>query len=114
MTHSRNKGKAGEREVAAALTAAFGPGARRTSDGNTQRGRGDVIHPSLPDWHIEVKRAEQVRIKDWIAQAEDERDGKRAAVVWRTSRMGWRVDMSWETFVQLLKEVTHDGHPTTA
>lgn len=58
----------------------------------------------LPGVHIEVKRCEQVRLSEWIQQAE--KDSKRfcdgmPVVFHRRSREPWRVTMSLADFLRL-------------
>ena len=65
---SRNKGKRGELEVAGILRAA-GLDAVRTPNSGGLRWKGDVI--GVPGYVVEVKRAEQVRMGDWLDQVHD-------------------------------------------
>ena len=68
----REKGKAGERELAA-LFREYGFNARRTSQYCGQTGdASDVI--GLPGIHVECKRCETTKIHEWMAQAK--RDAK--------------------------------------
>lgn len=97
---SQHKGRAGELELSRILRG-YGyqvePG-QAVSYGATP----DVT--GLPGIHIEVKRCEQVRLSEWMAQAE--RDSKRfrdglPAVFHRRSREGWRVTMNLADFMRL-------------
>ena len=58
----------------------------------------------LPGVHIEVKRCEQVRLSEWMQQAERDsqhfKDGL-PAVFHRRSREGWRVTMNLADFMRL-------------
>ena len=59
----------------------------------------------LPGVHVECKRAEQLRLSDWMAQAE--RDAVRfgaglPAVFFRRSRPPWLVVMTLEDLLALL------------
>lgn len=59
----------------------------------------------LPGVHVECKRAEQLRLYDWMAQAE--RDAVRfgdglPAVFFRRSRSPWLVVMTLEDWLALL------------
>ena len=58
----------------------------------------------LPGVHIECKRCEQLRLSEWMAQAE--RDAQRfedglPAVFFRRSREGWRVVMNLPDWMQI-------------
>ncbi len=97
---SQRKGADGERELAAAL---------REYGYEIKRG-GSLSFGELPDLaglpgiHIECKRCEQVRLSEWMAQAE--RDGKRfhdgaPAVFHRRSREPWLVTMRLTDWMQL-------------
>lgn len=97
---SQHKGRAGELELSRILRG-YGyqvePG-QAVSYGATP----DVT--GLPGIHIECKRAEQVRLSEWMAQAE--RDSKRfrdglPAVFHRRSREPWRVTMNLADFMRL-------------
>ena len=65
----------------------------------------------LPGIHIEVKRAEQVRLSEWMAQAT--RDSKRfrdgvPTVYHRRSREPWHVTMSFSDFMTLYSAKIHN------
>lgn len=65
----------------------------------------------LPGIHIEVKRAEQVRLSEWMAQAS--RDSKRfrdgmPAVFHRRSREPWCVTMRLSDFMTLYSAKIHN------
>lgn len=96
----REKGKAGERELAA-LFREYGFNARRTSQYCGQTGdASDVI--GLPGFHVECKRCETTKIHEWMAQAK--RDAKPElilAVFHRRSREKWLVTMSAEDFLRI-------------
>ncbi|MDE6589806.1 MAG: hypothetical protein K2K53_05590 [Oscillospiraceae bacterium] len=60
----------------------------------------------LPGVHIECKRCEQLRLSEWMAQAE--RDSQRfqdgaPAVFFRRSREGWRVVMNLPDWMELYR-----------
>jgi hypothetical protein len=69
---SRNKGAAGERELAKIL-AAHGFAARRTPNSGALAVKGDITgmngEPCIPGYHIECKRQETLRIPEWLRQA---------------------------------------------
>jgi hypothetical protein len=55
--------------------------------------------------HLEVKRQERLRLKEWIEQANTEAPkGSLPVVVWRQSRGEWRADLSLSTLLALLSE----------
>lgn len=99
---SQRKGAEGERELAALL---------REHGYNIERGGscsfGEVPDLSgLPGIHIECKRAETLRLSEWMSQAE--RDAQRfgggvPAVFFRRSRSPWCVVMKLEDWLELYK-----------
>lgn len=106
--HSKNKGKAGELEVAALLKE-FGFEARR---GQQFAGGGDspdVVH-NIPKIHIEVKRVEQFAMWDALAQAtRDAADGRMPTVWHRKNKKDWVVVVDAREFLDLMKHVTFGG-----
>lgn len=97
---SQRKGADGERELAAVLRE-YGYEIKR--DGSMSFGQvPDLV--GLPGIHIEVKRCEQVRLSEWMKQAERDsqhfKDGL-PAVFHRRSREGWRVTMNLADFMRL-------------
>ena len=97
---SQRKGRTGELELAQLLQG-YGydvqPG-QAVSYGATP----DLV--GLPGIHIECKRAEQLRVYDWIAQAE--RDAVRfgdgiPAVFFRRNRFPWLVVMCLQDWIEL-------------
>ena len=97
---SQRKGADGERELAAVLRE-YGYEIRR--GGSMSFGEvPDLV--GLPGVHIEVKRCEQVRLSEWMQQAERDsqhfKDGL-PAVFHRRSREGWRVTMNLADFMRL-------------
>lgn len=104
--HSRNKGKRGEREVAKILQTAGFP-ARRTVQYNGRPGTAaDVV--GVPGLHLEVKFAEQERIREWYRQAERDAHAspgeEMPVIVHRKSREPWLVTMSLEDFIKIIKQ----------
>lgn len=97
---SQRKGASGERELAAIL---------REHGYDIQRGGslsfGEVPDLSgLPGVHCEVKRCEQLRLSEWMAQAE--RDARRfgdgaPAVFFRRSRSPWMVVMELSDWIAI-------------
>lgn len=97
---SQRKGADGERELAAVLRE-YGYEIKR--GGSMSFGEvPDLV--GLPGVHIEVKRCEQVRLSEWMQQAEA--DSKRFSdgmpvVFHRRSREPWRVTMNLADFMRL-------------
>lgn len=97
---SQRKGAGGERELAAVLRE-YGYEIKR--GGSMSFGEvPDLV--GLPGVHIEVQRCEQVRLSEWMQQAERDsqhfKDGL-PAVFHRRSREGWRVTMNLADFMRL-------------
>lgn len=102
---SRHKGADGEREVVAIVRASGWPDARRTSDGRSQAGRGD-ISGGPAGFHLEVRRRERADIWRWLADAEQASgDGTTPVVVFRRSRSGWWAALPLQELLPLLREV---------
>ena len=103
---SRDKGKAGERAFCQ-LCREEGFEAHRTAQfrGNTGDA-GDV--EGLKGIHVEVKRAEKVRLSDWIAQsvhdAEAEGKGNIPIVAHKRSREDWLITLRAGDFFKLYRE----------
>ena len=88
---SRNKGKAGEREIAAILAEHLGAAVKR----RVRQHEGDSDLEGVPGWCIEVKRyarATRGDIAGWWGQACAQADGAGGLPVlfWRVDRDGWR------------------------
>ena len=107
---SKNKGKVGEREVAA-LIKEYGFEARR---GQQYSGDGapDVIHTmsvGTEDIHIEVKRTETFPLWAALAQAkEDAPPGNIPVVFHRKNGKPWAVVLDAKDFLLIMKELTDD------
>lgn len=99
--NSRDKGKRGERELAAWLTERGFPASR----GAQHRGgpdSPDVLCPGLP-LHFEVKRTETLRLHEAMAQAlEDAGEGKVPVVAHRRSGGEWLAILRLEDLLSLL------------
>ena len=99
---SKEKGKAGEREVAALLRS-YGFTARR---GQQFAGGGDspdVVH-DIPGVHIEVKRTEQLNLYAALAQAAgDSTEGETPVIFHRKNAMPWVVVLGAHDFLSLVK-----------
>ena len=94
MTNSRNKGKAGEREVVKLLQELL-DGYGLTIERNllTQARSGGVDVVGVPGLAIEVKRAECLQLDKWFEQAKRQAMQLKARPVlfFRQSRQPWRV-----------------------
>lgn len=111
---SQRKGADGERELAAVLRE-YGYEIKR--GGSMSFGEvPDLV--GLPGVHIEVKRCKQVRLSEWMQQAERDsqhfKDGL-PAVFHRRSREGWRVTMNLADFMRLYdRQKTQSDRQKTA
>ena len=99
----REKGKRGEREVAAI---ARNHGFDGTHRGQQYRGGGDspdVI--GIPGIHPEVKRVERLDLHAALAQsAGDAAEGEIPVVIHRRSREQWYITLPYESFLDIYKE----------
>ena len=99
--NSRNKGAAGERELAAVLRE-YGFNTRRGQQYCGANGDADVV--GLPGVHIECKRVEKLNIDNAIEQAiSDSKNNEMPAVFHRKNRKKWLVTISLEDFMKLYK-----------
>ena len=101
---SQRKGADGERELAA-LFREYGYPVER--GGSLSFGEVPDL-TGLPGVHIECKRAEQLRVYDWMAQAE--RDSERfhdglPAVFHRRNRQEWLVTMRLRDWLEMYQKV---------
>ena len=100
----RNKGKEGEREVARIMREHGFDDARRGQQFQGSPGSPDVV--GLPGFHIEVKRTEQCRLYDYMAQAcQEAGDGEIPVVFHRQSRKPWVAILPMEDFLEMAKEL---------
>jgi len=104
---SREKGKVGEREVAKIL---------RENGFDTKRGvqyHGGPDSPDvtgLPGIHIEVKRVENFRLYDALAQSKGDAADDEIPVVWhRKNRERWVVVMDYEDFISMYRQANPDA-----
>lgn len=111
---SQRKGADGERELAAVLRE-YGYEIKR--GGSMSFGEvPDLV--GLPGVHVEAKRCEQVRLSEWMKQAEKDskrfRDGM-PVVFHRRSREPWRVTMNLADFMRLYcRQKTQSDRQKTA
>ena len=99
---SQRKGRAGELELARVLQG-YG---YDTEPGRAQSYGEEPDISGLPGVHVEVKRCEQLRITEWLKQAQ--RDAERfqdgAPVVFhRRNREPWLVTMTLDAFMQIYR-----------
>ncbi len=100
---SRNKGKAGEREIAALVAELTGYDVRR----RVRQHDGDSDLEGLPGWSLEVKRyatAGRAQIRQWWTQAVEqaERSGAVPVLLYRLDRDDWRA--VWPLSVSLVQQ----------
>jgi len=98
--HSKRKGKAGEREVAAQLRHIW-PDARR---GIQSRGGGaEIPDVEVPCFHVEVKRQSRPNIPAAVRQAMADAAPGKWPVAWtRADRGEWLVTMRAEDWLELV------------
>ena len=98
----RNKGKTGEREVAAILRDAGFADARRGAQYHGGPDSPDV--DGLPGWHIEVKRCEALRLWAAMDQARADAGDARPVVVHRPNGRQWIAIIDLSDFLELVKD----------
>lgn len=104
--NSRQKGTAGERELAKALRS-HGYETRRGQQYCGSNGDADVV--GLPGVHIECKRVERLNLEDAMAQSRaDARPGEIPVVMHRKNNCKWLVTLSLDNFMTLYKETDYD------
>ena len=99
----RNKGKVGEREIAALVSVLTGWNVQR----RVRQHDGDSDLEGVPGWGIEVKRhakAPRASIRQWWqrAQAQAERTGLIPVLLYRADRDEWRA--VWPLAVHLVQQ----------
>lgn len=100
--NSRNKGAAGEREVAGILRG-YGYKTRRGQQYSGANGDADVV--GLPGIHIEVKRREKLNIYDAIDQSKRDRKLEELpAVFHRKNHCEWLVTMPLDDWMKIYRE----------
>lgn len=100
--NSREKGAAGERELANILKD-NGFEARRSQQFCGSNGDADVV--GLPNIHIECKRVEALNIYNAMEQSKrDARENETPVVMHRKNRQKWLVTMELEEWLKLYKE----------
>ena len=97
--NSREKGAAGERELANLLQA-HGYNTRRGQQFCGANGDADVV--GLPGIHIECKRVERLNLYDAMEQSEgDSREGETPVVMHRKNRQDWLVTMRLSDWLEM-------------
>lgn len=100
--NSRNKGAAGERELAAKLRE-YGYNCRRVQQYSGANGDADVA--GLPGVHIECKRVEKLNLYDAMAQAvRDAKNGETPAVFHRKNNKEWLVTLRLDDYMKMYAE----------
>ena len=100
--NSREKGKTGEREAAAFLSAHGFP-ARRGLQFSGSPDSPDVICPSLAGVHFEVKFTQRNDLEGWLTQAATDGAGKLPVVLHRKKRGPWIAVLRAEDLLALLR-----------
>lgn len=101
--NSRQKGAAGERELANLLKE-YGYDTRRGQQYSGINGDADVV--GIPGLHIECKRVEKLNLDTALEQSKrDARKGEMPVVIHRKNRQEWKVTLSLKDFMKLYKEV---------
>lgn len=99
---SRNKGKAGERELAGLLRQ-YGYDCRRGQQYCGANGDADVV--GLPGIHIECKRTERLSLYDAIGQASsDTKEGEIPVVMHRRNNSEWLAVLQLDRFMEIYRE----------
>lgn len=101
--NSRAKGKRGEREAAALLTANGFP-ARRGCQFEGSPDSPDVQCPFFVGVHFECKRTQRTDLEGWMAQAVADAGTKLPVVLHRKNRGPWIGIVRAEDLLSLLKE----------
>lgn len=97
--NSRNKGAAGERELAAKLRE-YGYNCHRGQQYSGANGDADVI--GLPGVHIECKRVEKLNLYDAMTQSvRDARNGEMPTVFHRKNNKGWLVTLRMDDYIKM-------------
>lgn len=103
--NSRNKGAAGERELAKALASALGVEARRGRQYAGSPDSPDVV-TDLPGVHIECKRVEALRLYDALEQSKRDAGADEVPVViHRRNRGKWIVIVELDRLADLAARI---------
>lgn len=102
MVNGKQKGSAGERELAAKLRE-HGYTARRTQQFCGAAGDSDVVCNELATYHIECKRVERLNVDAAMDQALRDCHDRTPIVAHRRNHRPWLVTMYLEDFLKLQK-----------
>ena len=98
---ARNKGAAGEREVAKILTDNLGFVVKR----NLSQSRDGADDITIQKFRVEVKRQETLAIDKWSTQVEAcSNPGEVPVVIYRRSGQPWRVCLLLDDFIPMLRD----------
>lgn len=99
--NSKQKGKAGELELARKLRE-YGYNCKR---GQQRSGLEEQDVIGLEGIHIECKRVEKLNIYNAMSQAKgDAKEGEKPTVFWRKNHSEWLVTMRLEDWIELYRE----------
>lgn len=98
-SHSRQKGREAEREVARIFTEAGFPCIRSEANG----AGGEDIQHHIPGLWFEVKRQERLNLREAYKQARKASGKRHPVVVHRSNREEWLVSFSLSHFLTILK-----------
>jgi len=102
MVNGKQKGSAGERELANKLKE-HGFTARRTQQFCGAAGDSDVVCTELADYHIECKRVEKLNVDQAMDQSLRDCKDKTPIVCHRRNHKPWLVTMYLEDWLALVK-----------
>ena len=97
----RNKGAAGERELAGILKDQLGFEVKRNL-GQARDGADDI---TIQKFRIEVKRQERLQVDRWSEQVEScSKAGEVPVLMYRRNGQPWRVCLRLDDFIPLLRD----------
>lgn len=103
----RNKGAAGEREVAGILTDHLGVAVKRNL-GQARDGADDL---TVEHFRLEVKRQERLQIDAWSQQVEAcANPSEVPVVVYRRNGQPWRVCLLLDDFIPMMRDQLTGGN----
>lgn len=101
--NSRAKGKRGEREAAALLTAHGFP-ARRGCQFAGSPDSPDITCQALDRIHFEVKRTQRTDLAGWMAQARADAGNRLPVVLHRKNGGAWLATLDAQAFLALVRD----------
>jgi Holliday junction resolvase len=97
----RNKGAAGERELAGILKDNLGFEVKRNL-GQARDGADDI---TIQKFRIEVKRQERLQVDKWSEQVEScSKVGEVPVLIYRRNGQPWRVCLKLDDFIPMLRD----------